>query len=112
MLVSELSSACGCTSRSSVGDVGKPMIVKVRFIGGPFDGLTQGWNVKRKLPDMLRMSLELANTRGGMRLEVTSPSACGALLSHERAKDEIRYFAKEEGVYYFEPMAQDFQTAA
>lgn len=86
------------------------MITKVRFIGGPFDGLSQGWNVTRRLPDVLRMSLELATTRGGMRMEITSPSACGALLDGELATDEVRYRERDEGVYYFEPLADDFEV--
>lgn len=86
------------------------MITKVRFIGGPFDGLAQGWNVTRALPDTLRMSLELAIARGGMRLEVASPSASGALLDQELATDEVIYRERDEGVYYYDPIADDFEV--
>ena len=85
------------------------VIVPVRLIGGPFDGFAQNWETTRKLPEKLRMSLELATDRGGMRMEVSSPSACGALLSHERAADEVVYCQHDEGLYYYERLSDDFK---
>lgn len=86
------------------------MIVPVRFIGGPFDGLAQGWKVENELPDKIRMSIELATSRGGMRLEVTDPSGSGALLPHEQATDESLYRARGVGLYYHDPIADDFEV--
>lgn len=84
-------------------------VVPVQFFGGPFDGLAQGWNIQKDLPDELRMSLELATIREGMRLEITSPSASGALLPHERAPDEVLYRKRDEGIYYYDPIGEDFE---
>jgi len=86
------------------------MIVPVRFIGGPFDGLIQGWRIENPLPDTLRMSPELATARGGMRLEVTDPSGSGALLPQEQANDEAVYRERQPGVYYHDPIADDFEV--
>lgn len=86
------------------------MIVNVRFIGGPFDGLDQGWSVQRKLPQKLRMSHELGQSRGGIRMSVTSPSASGALLASEKAPDETLYRQRQVGIYYHDPIAEDFEV--
>ncbi len=86
------------------------MILPVRFIGGPFDGLAQGWRVENPLPDTLRMSIELATSRGGMRLEVADPSASGALLPQEKATDEALYRERATGIYYHDPIAEDFEV--
>lgn len=81
-------------------------VVEVHFFGGPFDGLVQGWNVERTLPKKLRMSINLAHSRGGIRMDVTGPSACGALLAHESAHDEVVYRQQEPGFYYFEKLGK------
>lgn len=76
------------------------MIKNVRFLGGPYDGLAQGWNVDDGLPDEVRISPKLGYTRGGVKMEITSPSACGVLRDGEVAKDEVVYVQREPGVYY------------
>lgn len=87
------------------------MIVPVCFIGGPFDGLAQGWRIENPLPDKLRMSIELATSRGGIRMDVTSPSGSGALLPKEKAPDEVVYSRRDqEGTYYYAPLADDFKV--
>jgi len=58
------------------------------------------------------MSYRLADARGGVRMEVTDPSACGALLSHERESDEVVYRQRELGEYYFDPISDDFEVMA
>lgn len=88
-----------------------PIIVDVRFLGGPFDGLIQGWNVDDELPERLLISPELAYTRGGMKMEVTTPSACGVLQDGELATDTVAYIQRKPGRYYFEPIQPDFDPA-
>ena len=86
------------------------MIYKVVFYGGPLDGLAQGWNVDVELPDEVLISPKLGMTRGGIRLETTSPEACGVVESKKQAKDAVTYIQVEPGRYHYEPPG--FEAAA
>jgi hypothetical protein len=56
------------------------------------------------------MSIELAQSRGGMRMEITTPTSCGVLSLGEAAPDEVLYRQRDEGLYYFNPLADDFEV--
>lgn len=84
------------------------MITVVRFIGGPFDGLMQGWHTEGDLPESLRMSNDLAQMRGGMKREVTMPESSGCLVEGEEAADVVIYRRRDIGIYYFDAIPDDF----
>lgn len=88
-----------------------PIVVDVRFMGGPLDGLIQGWSVEDELPERIRISPELAYSRGGMKMEVTTPGACGVLEEGELAIDTVSYLQREPGRYWFEPKRFDGEPA-
>lgn len=77
------------------------MMANVRFVGGAFDGLTQGWNTDEELPEELLMSSKLAHIRGGIHKEITTPFSCGVLRIGETASDECLYYQAEPGTYHY-----------
>lgn len=85
------------------------MVVSVRFLGGPMDGLAQGWSIEDQLPERIRISSELAHSRGGIRMEITTPSASGVLNTGELAIDEVSYIQRKPGSYFYEPIEIDFE---
>lgn len=87
------------------------MVVSVRFLGGPMDGLAQGWNIEDALPERIRISSELAHSRGGIRMEITTPSASGVLNTGELATDAVSYIQRQPGSYYYEPVQIDFEPS-
>lgn len=73
------------------------------------DGLAQGWNIDEQLPERIRISPELGYSRGGIRMEVTTPDASGVLKPKELATDAVFYVQRKHGTYFYEPIEIDFE---